>query len=660
MRTSSATLRSLLGAVIVSVLVVSCAERAPWSRSGADGPGAAPTTGAETAAPETPTPSTPSSTTTSTSAAPPASASVPTSTSGSPSVPSGGSTALAGAPEGGGEPTDPNGAGGPGPATDQPQSPTVDTRPPVTAGSSSPFALRGVIEGAYSVPYTHAQRTSMLTWMAAHRMNAYVHAPKLDAYADQLWRTPYPAPTMAEFTAEIVQAHQAGIDWIPALHPGADLCFSCATDRDALVAKFRPFVDAGSSRVMVGFDDVVAEGTTADRAIYGTGPAARGLMAADLLNALKAKLPGIDVLTVLSEYTGTAGTPYLTAVAQRLLPSIDVYWTGAGVVSPTITVAQAVAIDSVLGRHVVLWDNYPVNDYSGTAAGERRLNLGPSEGLEPGLGNVVQGVLANVQSPWATNLITLATLVDYLDRPARYEPESSWRAALDEVGGSDVVALTKLAENSRSSLIDPDESIVVGPMLEQVRAALVDGRRDIAAERDLRAELTAEVDAAQALRAGPDTDFASGAAPWIDVFEQNARAALLALDLAIATMPPVQLEVVAHSGHIRLFAGHVGPADAAATDAARARLQPVDIARRAAIAVTHGDRVGFPESVGPGNRIDRFVDAVLALPRPSGTTPSVLVDGQPAGLDFTVGVVEGATLDVIATDESGARTHITF
>src|SRR6185295_20002585 len=142
-------------------------------------------------------------------------------------------------------------------------------------------------------------------------------------------------------------------------------------------------------------------------------------------------------------------------------------------------VHQAEAINTVLGRRVVLWDNYPVNDYSSSGPGtERRLNLGPSEGLDPSLATAVQGVLANVQSPWPTNLITLTTLVDYLDRPARYDPESSWRDALDEVGGPDVVALTKLAENSRSSLIDHDESIVVRPLLERVRAALVEGRRD--------------------------------------------------------------------------------------------------------------------------------------------------------------------------------------
>jgi hypothetical protein len=539
------------------------------------------------------------------------------------------------------------------PPTDPPQAdPGAD--PPEAA---STFTRRGVIEGAYATPSTHTERTDMLTWMAAHGMNTYVHAPKLDPYADFLWRTPYPSAAMADFAAEIDRADDLGIDWIPAIRPGSDLCFTCPEDRAALLAKLQPFVDAGAPAVMVSFDDVATQGTDADRAAYGEGPAARGFMTSDLLNAVKEALPRIDVMTVLSEYTGTTATPFYAAVSERLTRSIDVFWTGPGVVSPTITTADAQTIREVLRRKVIVWANYPVNDYSGAPGAERRLHLGPFKGLDPGLPSVVQGVLANVQSPWALNTVSLATLADYLDHPGGYDAEESWRAALAEVGGTDAAALTKLAENSRSSMIDPTESIVAGPLLDRVGSALAAGRRDRQAEQELRDELRAEIEAAAALRAS-DLDLAVDAARWIDVLEQNARAALAALDLAIATMPRIRLDVVGRSGQTRLVAGHVEAADLAAIDAARAVLSPIDTARRGAIAVTHGDRLGHPESVGPGNRIDQFVDTVLALPRPtSSAPPTVLVNGQPAEVDFRVAVPAGTSLDVLATDPSGARTH---
>ena len=530
------------------------------------------------------------------------------------------------------------------------------------ATSPAHFATRGIIEGSYSVPYTHAQRTSMLTWMADHDLNTYIHAPKLDPYADNQWRTPYPAPAQADFAAEIGQANGLGISWVPAVHPGTDLCFSCPADRDVLAAKFQPFVTAGARTVMLGFDDLDTDSTTLpDRATYGTGPTARGTMTADLLNAMAARFPGVRVLTVLGEFSGTSSSPFLDSIAQHLIPAVDVFWTGPSTVSPTITLAQAQAIDAVLGRHVLVWDNFPVNDYSGWAGAERRLNLGPFEGLDPHLAGAVKGVLANVQSPWATNKVPMATLADYVADPTHYQPETSWRAALAAEGGTDAAALTTFAENSRSSPFDATESPVVGPLLEQVRIALVAGRRDAAAERRLRLELAAEIDAAHTLRNGSDADFASGAARFIDVFEQNARAATDALDLAAASVPTVTLRTAAASGHDRLIAGHVTPADVTATGAALAALLPLDAARRAAVATTHGDRPGGNEAVGPGNRIDLFVDAVLALPRPTAAAaPHVLLNGLPTGVDFTVTVASGETLEVTATDPCGSRAVTSF
>ena len=536
------------------------------------------------------------------------------------------------------------------------------TGPATTAAGTSPFATRGIIEGAYAVPYTHAQRTSMLTWMGAHDLNTYVHAPKLDPYADTQWRTPYPTAAMADFATEIAQANGLGISWVPAMHPGADLCFSCTDDREALAAKFQPFIAAGSRTIMVGFDDLTTDPPPLpDRVLYGSGPAARGAMTADLLNAMRARFPSVRVLTVLTEFDGTTTSPFLRSIADDLDPAIDVFWTGPSVVSPVITVRQAQAIEAVLGRRVLVWDNYPVSDYSGGPNAERRLNLGPFEGLDPNLATAVEGIVSNVQSPWATNTVPVATFASYVADPTHYQPEPAWRAALAAEGGTAAAALTKLAENSRSSLFDPIESIVVGPLLERVRLAFAAGQRDEVAEQQLRAELAAEIDAARTLRTGPDVAFATGAARFIDVFEQNARAATAALDLATASVPTITLRTVSRSGYTRLVSGHVDPPDVAAIGRALATLTPLDAARRAAVATTHGDRSGGDESVGPGNRVDLFVDAVLALPRPSApAAPTILVNGLPSGATFTVSVASGASLEVVAADPSGARTRATF
>ena len=58
--------------------------------------------------------------------------------------------------------------------------------------SASPIPLRGVVEGFYGTPWTHAQRLDMLAFMGRQGFNAYIYSPKDDQYARAAWRVPYP------------------------------------------------------------------------------------------------------------------------------------------------------------------------------------------------------------------------------------------------------------------------------------------------------------------------------------------------------------------------------------------------------------------------------------------------------------------------------------
>ena len=65
------------------------------------------------------------------------------------------------------------------------------------AAARSPFAWRGIVEGAYGNAWTHAERARVLAWMPRHGFNAYVHAPKNDLFQRTNWRDPYPAAEQA-------------------------------------------------------------------------------------------------------------------------------------------------------------------------------------------------------------------------------------------------------------------------------------------------------------------------------------------------------------------------------------------------------------------------------------------------------------------------------
>jgi hyaluronoglucosaminidase len=134
-------------------------------------------------------------------------------------------------------------------------------------------------------------------------------------------------------------------------------------------------------------------------------------------------------------------------------------------VSPSIRGSDAEAFDRVVGRRVVVWDNYPVNDYTGGIFGAPTdLHQGPVMGRGPDLVGRVRGLLANPMAEWQTNKVPLATVADDLNDPYHYQPETSWRRALTEFGGSNASWLAKLAENTRSSPLGQAESVVFAPL----------------------------------------------------------------------------------------------------------------------------------------------------------------------------------------------------
>jgi hypothetical protein len=100
-----------------------------------------------------------------------------------------------------------------------------------------------------------------------------------------------------------------------------------------------------------------------------------------------------------------------------------------------------------VGRPVIVWDNYPVNDTLLT----QELYLGPYTGREPGLGCALDGILLNpMLQPQATK-IPLWTAGRFFALDSAYDPDSAWEEALEVAsGGAGTAALRMLAEQMQS------------------------------------------------------------------------------------------------------------------------------------------------------------------------------------------------------------------
>jgi hyaluronoglucosaminidase len=137
-------------------------------------------------------------------------------------------------------------------------------------------------------------------------------------------------------------------------------------------------------------------------------------------------------------YAGTGDSPYRRVMKRILDPSIVVYWTGPEVVSLAITREELDAAVDRFGDHdLLIWDNYPVNDFEPT-----RLFLAPLRGRDPRLwSGRAAGLIANGMLQAVPGKLPLATVAEYLRDPDGYEPVAAFERALARYGAEVVDAL---------------------------------------------------------------------------------------------------------------------------------------------------------------------------------------------------------------------------
>ena len=393
--------------------------------------------------------------------------------------------------------------------------------------------LRGVIEGFYGTPWSHAARLDQLDFYGEHKMNIYVYSPKDDAYLREKWRDPYPADRLAEIKELVDRARSRHVEFTYALSPGLSVCYSSDADLAALTEKFRTLWDIGVRTFAVPLDDISYTdwNCAADKDAFGTGGGAAGTAQAHLLNRVNkefiARHPGAEPLQMVpTEYYDVKPSPYKKALATKLDEDVLVEWTGVGVIAPTMTVDQARQAREVFGHPILTWDNYPVNDYV-----TNRLLLGPFSGREKGLPAQLAGITANPMIQPAASKIALHTVADYAWNDRAYDARASWGAAIEELAGGDARtarALRAFADAHYSSSLNPRQAPELADTIAEFGK---DG--DV---RRLDGTLRTLQDAPGVLRDRlPDRGFVADSGPWLDATRAWGVAARTALRLIEAT-----------------------------------------------------------------------------------------------------------------------------
>uniref|UniRef100_A0A8C1XL29 protein O-GlcNAcase n=1 Tax=Cyprinus carpio TaxID=7962 RepID=A0A8C1XL29_CYPCA len=271
--------------------------------------------------------------------------------------------------------------------------------------------ITGVVEGFYGRPWTMEQRKELFRRQQKWGLNTYLYAPKDDYKHRMFWREMYSVEEAEQLTTLISAAKEHGVEFIYAISPGLDITFSNQKEVSTLKRKLDQVSHFGCKSFALLFDDIDHNMCPADKEVFSSFAHAQVSITNEIFQYLGE--PEI-FLFCPTEYCGTfcypnvSQSPYLRTIGEKLLPGIEVLWTGPKVVSKDITVESIEEVTKILRRAPVIWDNFHANDYD-----QKRLFLGPYKGRSTELIPRLKGVLTNPNCEFESNFVAIHTLATW-------------------------------------------------------------------------------------------------------------------------------------------------------------------------------------------------------------------------------------------------------
>lgn len=219
--------------------------------------------------------------------------------------------------------------------------------------------LSGVVEGFYGRCWSYDTRCRYADYLQAAGLNTYIYCPKSDPYLRKRWPEDWPKNNWEELCQLSDIYKRRGIFWGVGLSPFELYRDYRNPQKDQLKRKVDRLSELSPSLMAVLFDDMPGN-------VYSL--AARQ---AEIVGDILHWLPNTRILMcptyysrdlVLQKHFGQMPENYWPELGRALPPGVDVFWTGNQVCSTSIEVADIQSISAQIGRKVILWDNYPVND----------------------------------------------------------------------------------------------------------------------------------------------------------------------------------------------------------------------------------------------------------------------------------------------------------
>ncbi|EDV20047.1 uncharacterized protein TRIADDRAFT_1311, partial [Trichoplax adhaerens] len=261
--------------------------------------------------------------------------------------------------------------------------------------------------GFYGLPWSFTDRLDLFERLKKWGLNTYIYGPKDDYKHRSAWRDLYTETEADLFRALIKNAIVNDVIFVYAISPGNDICYSNASDIAALKDKLDQVRSFGCEAFAVFFDDIYCTMSKKDKGNFASFADAHVYIANLIYEHLNR--PAVFMFCP-TEYCATRAvpsvenSPYLTVIGDKLHPDVKVLWTGPDVISPFISVDSILALQEILKRKPIIWDNIHANDYD-----HSRIFLGPYQDRPIELAKVLSGVITNPNCEYRMNYVPIRT-----------------------------------------------------------------------------------------------------------------------------------------------------------------------------------------------------------------------------------------------------------
>ena len=376
--------------------------------------------------------------------------------------------------------------------------------------------LRGVVEGFYGNPYSHSDRIEQFKFYGRTKLNTYIYGPKDDPYHRDKWRELYPEQECKRISEPVTQAHQRGVRFVWAIHPGLDIKWT-EEDRRAVVRKCEDMYRLGVRSFAVFFDDISADDESAHHQ-------------AELLNYLyehfeKTGMKIGSLILCPTQYNQAwAKGAYLDILGTKMNPKIEIMWTGKTVVT-MIDRETMEYVNARIRRKGFIWLNYPVTDFA-----VDHILLGPMRGNASDIDQLVSGFVANPMEYAEASKVGVFGVADYLWNMKAYDADRAWEGAVKELYPHSTVAFRHFAQDN----VDPGanghrfrlqgESRDIAPVITRFKESLLEGHVDRIAWSKLQDRFRTMAEDATILLADKTNEALSKELrPWLEVYHHMAQ-----------------------------------------------------------------------------------------------------------------------------------------